>query len=604
MIGLPIVQLGFSVNRGLRTQMRLPHKKGEGKQMTKRNLLLVTLLLVFGLAATGSSLFAQGTVWSTATNVNTIRNEGDAEAVGTINLTTSSTGSIMNQSGFTITYSLPIAYQKPTYAVGIAVSGPEAGAILTSLEGTGGIVISGSTVQLSFTNSSPLAVSGSNAINIAVRVKAQGYKAGTPVTATVTAFYTFSAATLTISSTSNTTLLVANVAGPATAVTLTEGPAEVLTCIGVKHVGPYDNDFSIRITENWVDALTSLSDEYNLENNDQSYLGGDPSPWYPTNGSEILITLSGVPDLIGIVPRSPIPCNNTDSSSSNYCAGGNLVIEDGIPQATNAPYGSTQSFWYWIDSTNVRAIEWADFGFKLWSKGPLPPNQAYAITASVTLTDLYPEDGSTSQVNGEMPYFTANEATGLAVVDFTDCVTSLLFPYINTYKAGSAYGAFSNFGTGIDFANTTWDPYALTGTGGSYIYPDMAKGSALPQSGSCTLYLYPADESTVQVFVTPTISAGGSYGFDVAASVPGFSGKTGYGIAICGFQNAYGFAEIYDNSAVAPLNPEATLGYLAYILPDPAFYHRSPAGDALGESAIAPVNINKMIQKLLMYGIH
>ena len=580
--------------------------------MTKRNLLLVTLLLVFGLAGTASSLFAQGTVWSTASNVNTIRNEGDAEAVGTINLTTASTGTILAQSGFTITYTLPIAYygKTPLYAVGIAASGPDAGAILTSLEGTGGIVISGSTVQLTFTNASPLIISGSNAINIAARVMSEGYKAGTAVNATIQAFYEYSASTLTIGATNAAvTVSVATIEGPATTVTVEQGPAEVLTCIGVKNVDTYSNYFSIRLKENWNDALTSLSDEYNLENNDSSYLGGDPSPTYPTNGSEILITLSGVPDNVGIVALTPVPCDGTDASDPNYCAGGKLEIEDGIPQASNAPYGSTQAFWYWIDTTNVRAIEWADFGFVLWSKGPLPPNQGYAITAAVTLTDLYPEDGSASQVNGEMPYFTANEATGLAVVDFTDCVTTLLFPYINTYYAGAGAGAFSNFGTGIDFANTTWDPFATPAactpkTGVGCTYPTMAKGSAVPQSGSCTLYLYPANESTVQVFVTPTISAGGSYGFDVAAQVPGFAGNTGYGIAICGFQNAYGFAEIYDNTAVAPLNPEATLGYLAYILPDPAFYHRSPAGDALGESAIAPVNINKWFQKLLMYGIH
>jgi hypothetical protein len=584
--------------------MRLPHKKGEGKQMTKRNLLLVSLLLVFGLAATAPSLFATaGTVWSTATNGNTIRNEGDAEAVGTVNLSTTipSTGAeILNSSGFTITYNLPIAYQKPKYAVGVACSGPDAVAICSSLEGTGGIVISAYAVQLTFTNSSPiiLTASATDSINVAVRVQAQGYAKGYGVTATVVPFYEFSAATLTISSTSNTTLAVATVSGPATTVTETVGPAEVLTCIGVKHIDGYDNDFSLRIKENWIDALTSLSDEYNLENNDPSYMGGDyANLTYPTNGSEILITLSGVPTNVGIVAKSPKPCVN----SSSGCPNGNLVIDDAVPIATTAPYGATQSFWYWIESTNVRAIEWADFGFKLWSKGPLPPNQGYQITATVTLTDMYPEDGSTSQVNGEMPYFTANEATGIAVVDFTDCVTNLLFPYINTFKAGSAYGAFSNFGTGIDFANTTWDPYALT-SGGSYVYPDMAPGSAVPQSGSCTLYLYPSDESTAQVYVTPTISAGGSYAFDVASAVPGFAGKTGYGIAICGFQNAYGFAEIYDNTAIAPLNPEATLAYLAYILPDPAFYHRSPAGDALGESAIVPINFDKIWKKLFMYG--
>ncbi len=65
---------------------------------------------------------------------------------------------------------------------------------------------------------------------------------------------------------------------------------------------------------------------------------------------------------------------------------------------------------------------------------------------------------------------------------------------------------------------------------------------------------------------------------------------TGYAIAICGFQNAHGFAEIYDNYVnLATTGPTATLGYLADVLPDPAFYPRSPAGDLLGETAIAPL---------------
>jgi hypothetical protein len=76
----------------------------------------------------------------------------------------------------------------------------------------------------------------------------------------------------------------------------------------------------------------------------------------------------------------------------------------------------------------VRAIEWADFGFKLWSKGPLPNGQGYEIKATVTLTDLYPEYASDAPPNGDMPWFSANEATGLPVVYFSDCVTTLLFP--------------------------------------------------------------------------------------------------------------------------------------------------------------------------------
>jgi hypothetical protein len=128
--------------------------------------------------------------------------------------------------------------------------------------------------------------------------------------------------------------------------------------------------------------------------------------------------------------------------------------------------------------------------------------------------------------------------------------------------------------------------------------PTTAKGSAVPQSGSCTVFLYPANTSVgTQVFTTPNIPSGGSWAFDVASAVPGFAGNTGYAIAVCDFQNAYGFAEIYDNYGIGA--PTATLGYESYILPDPTFYHRSPAGHALGEDAIAPVNMMELLQKLL-----
>jgi hypothetical protein len=251
-----------------------------------------------------------------------------------------------------------------------------------------------------------------------------------------------------------------------------------------------------------------------------------------------------------------------------------------------------QWFWYKIESTNVGVIENAGFNFTLSSTGPITPGQGYQITAQVWLTDSYPDDGSKSQTNGEMPYFTLPEDNPTVVVNFIDCRTSLLFPYINAYQGGTS--AFTSFGTGINVANTTVDPFAIptatcnAATGAGCTYPDMATGSAVPQAGSCTFYFYPANEAAATVYTTPSISAGGSYAFD--AGTAGFQGKTGYAIAICGFQNAHGFAEIYDNYVnLATTGPTATLGYLADVLPDPAFYPRSPAGELLGETAVAPL---------------
>jgi len=366
-----------------------------------------------------------------------------------------------------------------------------------------------------------------------------------------------------------------------------DGPAHVLTCIGIKDIDYFDNDFSLRLTENWGNALTSLSDEYQIEN--------DTWAMEPTNGSNILVTFTGMPPGVGIANTSIYSCAQYPSGPHG-CPGGSLNITYGSDSSitcSGTPSTCTQWFWFEVNQTTRTVTEDAVLSFKTWSHGPLMPNMNYQIQATVSLTDL-----ETSVVPLDMPNFSIVETPTLSVVEFSDCVTKLLFPYINTYNGGGT--AFSRFGTGIDFANTTWDPWNPTFDTAN-LYSSEHNGSAVPQSGSCTVYLYPANESTTQVYTTPVISAGGSWSFDVGTAAPGFAGQTGYAIAICGFQNAYGFAEIFDNYGVG--DPTATLGYLAYILPEPAFYHRSPAGDALGEEAIAPYNINKAIEKILMYGV-
>jgi hypothetical protein len=557
-------------------------------------MLLVSLLLVFGLAATAPIIFAStGVVLAGTNNTNYfIRNEGDAEATGTISLSTTSTGTIKSGSTIVISYNAPIANtggSTPLFAVGITCIGDFGAAICASGVQTAWSVDTTHKILTLPINTDVILTTptAGTQINVAVRVMAQGLAYNAEVIATVRTTYLYSTFPLTIAPLYPAPYELAQVGpGPATVATFKEGPAHVLTCIGAKDIDYYDNDFALRLTESWPNALTSFSDEYNLEN--------DSVVPAPSNGSNILITLSGIPDGMGVVTKDPYSCAEYPSGPHG-CPGGLLNISY---VSNSGISGGVESFYYVVNTTNINVIENAVFDFKFWSQGPLPPNQSFQITAQIDLVD-----GSPSTAPDEMPYFTASEVTGLAVVDFSDCVTKLLFPYINAYQ-GPGSAPFSHFGTGIDFANTTWDPFALTATGGAYIYPDEAKGSAVPQSGSCTVYLYPANEGTTQVVTTPPISAGGSYAFDVATAAPKFAGSTGYAIAVCNFQNAYGFAEIYDNfgGPVGTAAPGATLGYLAYIIPDPAFYHRSPAGDALGESAIAPINLDKLWRKLFMYG--
>jgi hypothetical protein len=424
-------------------------------------------------------------------------------------------------------------------------------------------------------------IAAGQTITIYLRVDARNATAGSTVTATVT-----------IPSTTPVVLPVATVQGKGISARLWEGPENVLTCIGVEDVPgtPFDNDFSLRIEENWNDALTSFSDEYSLENNDSNHLAGSSNPLVPTNGSNILITLQHIPSGVTVTARQPVPCDPT-----RECIGGNLTFGT----LYSSPYvgdinGDAKMqvmFFYPTETTNMKVIEWATFGFKLSSAGPLPPGQGSGITATVTLTDNYPYSNPTPPPNGDAPWWSPAEASSpMPVVNFFDCRTEMLFPYVNTYGASAptTSQSFSSFGTGIDFANTTWDPFGLPGPGGvGYRYPDLAKGTATPQNGNCTLYFYPADGSATQVFATPTINSGQSYAFDLTTAVPGFAGRTGYAIAICNFQNAHAFAEIYDNYAnLGVKGPNTILGYEANVLPNPGLYPRTPAGKGFGEGAV------------------
>jgi len=603
--------------------------------MTKRNLLLLSLLVVFGLAATAPSMFAAaGTTWNISSNTNYFaRNEGDAEGIGTITLTAATAGTVASSTYVYIDYNAPIAWNgtssAPHYAIAVTFGGTDAAALATNVTVSVDSYtadfsvppvgkLTGNEVVLSFVT--PTAIAVGDSINVVARAMVEGYSNDFVVQGNVRAQYFNTGYPLTLNQGYPQNLELAEIEGgeSATYSTATSttfypvaynaigGPENVLTCIGLTDVygsAVYD-EFVLNIMENWPNALTSLSDEYSLEHDTVA----TPAPSFngvagaPTNGSNILITFFHIPPTITMNAGAAfdsttytVPCWELSPSDPYYCPGG--LIQFGAPVVGTETTGSdglgVQTFWYQTLVTNVGVIENANFYFYLTSTGPIAFGQKYQITAQITLTDDYPEDGSGSQsALGEMPYFTEPEGPPFAVVNFIDCRTSLLFPYVNTYQGGTS--AFSTFGTGINVANTTLDPFAyptatcnpLTGQGCTY--PDMALGSAVPQSGSCAFYFYPANEAAYTLYTTPTISAGGSFAFDVGSTAK-WNAETGYAIAICAFQNAHGFAEIYDNYAnLASSGPSATLGYLADVLPDPAFYPRSPAGEGLGETAIAP----------------
>jgi hypothetical protein len=591
--------------------------------MTKRNLLLLSLLVVFGLAATAPSLFAAaGTSWRLSNNENYFaRNEGDAEGIGTITLTALGSGTVAASTYLYIDYNAPIAWNgspsSPNYSVSVTFGGDDAATLATcvavgietyaadfSVAPIGTLKNNG--IVLGFTCPTQT-IDATDTINVVARAMIEGYPNDFEVQGNVRAQYYNTNYPLTLSTNYPQNLNLAEIEGgesatytTATATTFYFGPENVLTCIGVygTYASTVYDEFILNIMENWPNALTSLSDEFSLEHDTVTTFGATlPGvAGAPTNGSNILITFFHIPPTVVMNADTPVSCWSLSNADPYYCPGGTIQMSPATvgTETTGSDGLGVQWFWYQTEMTNVGVIESVNFPFWLSSTGPIAVGQKYQITAQITLTDSYPVDGSGSQVSsGEMPYFTLPEDTPFPVVNFIDCRTNLLFPYINTYQGGTA--AFSSFGTGINVANTTVDPFALptatcvASTGQGCTYPDEAPGSAIPQSGSCAFYFYPANEAPYTLYTTPTISAGGSFAFDVGATA-GFQANTGYAIAICGFQNAHGFAEIYDNYVnIATSGPTATLGYLADVLPDPAFYPRSPAGDLLGETAIAPI---------------
>jgi hypothetical protein len=542
-------------------------QKSEENQMSKKKLLLVSLLLVAGLAALAPSLLAQ-TTWTVTvspTPVPTIRKEGDAEGVGTLNMNVAKPGTVASGSTMTITYNAPLAYNGTYYAVEVTPSSKLVGNFKVTEP-------SPPTGSLEITFTSTVAVTTSDYLDVAVRVQAQGMAYSAPVN--VTSISLTSPTLFRITTTTSAPYEVAQVGSQqALTVALKDGPVMVPSCVGDPNLSGYNNEFSLRLTENWPLALTDITDETALET--------DTDTGAPTNGSNILITLANIPTGANIEVGSVYTCSQYPSGP-NGCPGTTDspdVLSISYTSATTVTAGS-QSFFYTVNTSSGATAKNAVFRFRMWS-GPLPAGLP-PITATVSLTDALP-----SAAPLDMPYFTYNETPVLNAVEFSDCVTYMLFPYVNAYIGGGTY-AFANFGTGIDFANTTMDPFGSD--------PATAPGSAVPQSGSCTFYMYAANGNTITPYVTPTIPAGQSFAFDVGSTVAGANGNTGYAIAICNFQNAYGFEEIYDNYGIGA--PTLTFGFNAYILPNPAFYHRFPAGDALGESAIVPVNIITWLQKL------
>lgn len=462
--------------------------------MTKRNLLLASLLLVLGLGIMAPVASAQvegnGTVFNVSPSLYTLRPNSIGDAGGQVYITMSTgLGTIAGGETFTITFSKPIVG-----AAGIknapvsefcndgttALTGGSAGAGFCenmSFSAAGNV--------LTFTNgSAPLAgwAATEYVVIWGLRFDTVGVPPGTFITATVGAVLnqnypvSFGMAGVTQSQTPVNIGQVATTSAGGTVYAQVGTPyyaTSILTCFGTT-----GSDFTINVAEQWAGAWTSLTDELTL------------APYAPTasglatNGSDISITISGIPIGVTVAPLSgPVTTLGT------------VLWGTYTPLSyTGVKANDSVTFDFPIASTLRPEVEAANFNFQVYTSGAIAL-QSPPMTASVTL------DPMTPNVPVLYPAFTYPNGSlmeepvyPLTVVDFIGCQTNLLFPYVTNYDAGTSGGALGNWDTGIVVSNTSSDPYG------------SAFGGAYPTAGTCAFSVYASTSGslTPSADATPT----------------------------------------------------------------------------------------------------
>jgi hypothetical protein len=222
-------------------------------------------------------------------------------------------------------------------------------------------------------------------------------------------------------------------------------------------------------------------------------------------------------------PSTPTIVTATSSSSAPATSGyGAVTITSG---------GATAYYLFTPGSASSTTTE----TFAIPSYVVQAANPAVVPTTAISAVVSFAPIGST-----QIPNFVIGpSSTTTTLSTFTQCTTSLLFPFV-TNQLG--------FDTGLAIANTSTDPFGSNG--------------ATPQAGTCTVYFYGAGAPTPNSVVTPSVPSATVYTNTVSALAPGFQG---YAIAQCNFQFAHGFAFLEDGLGTGA---GITMGYLAGVIPD------------------------------------
>jgi hypothetical protein len=231
----------------------------------------------------------------------------------------------------------------------------------------------------------------------------------------------------------------------------------------------------------------------------------------------------------------------TDDTTPDTAAGppGGTTTTGPVELAVSTT-GAATAVWEVIN-TNPAASETLTFAVYVSYTANVPPVTGSPTQPTPTVNLSYgptftPPTGSTL---APIPNFVDGDSIKGKLFDLSNCRTVLLFPYVT---------AGGGFETGIAIANTTTD---------SPVFGDT------PQSGTCSLFFYPAPPGITQPVSFGPVASGAIFTTTLSSLVtPPYNG---YIIAACPFQLAHGFVFIADwgNPATS-----SAMGYLALVIPD------------------------------------
>ena len=167
------------------------------------------------------------------------------------------------------------------------------------------------------------------------------------------------------------------------------------------------------------------------------------------------------------------------------------------------------------------------------------------------------------------------------IINFGECVTYLLFPYVTCSNTDEQGAMVDPWTTAMAIANTTMDDGVF----------GISAGAAA-QNGDITLHTFPrsmmGDDGMMMMMdmdpmtVAADLAAGDTWSDTCSNILPGFNG---YIIAKAGFRHAHGVAFVLRQTPGGAA-PEVAHGYLGLVIPDPEFDNKgrgAAGGESLGQ---------------------